>query len=160
MRDSNAVTRSPQRSSEMNIRNTRTRVAAHVTDPGGTILLEMRARSFVVLRAPDTFRIDCLRGGVWITQETRRDDLLLARGDHCRLQGTQRVFLNSFNGVLLALSHVGRRPAGATAKSLDFRLEVTQGAYALRGGCPTPRDAVSGGDRRRNGLPAASMDRE
>ena len=96
--------------------------------------LEMSEQSFAVLRAPRALLIRCLAGGVWITQEARRSDIVLTPGEHCQLAGAQKVFLNAFTGALLAISETAPE-AGPRPKPLDLRLEITKGAYALSGGC-------------------------
>lgn len=134
-------------------------MAAHLTDPEGAVWLEMGERSFGVIWASSGFCIRCVRGSVWITQEARRDDVVLERGDRCQAQGVQRVFLNSFKGALLAISETAPGPAGASrrrSKPLDLRLEITQGAYVLSGGRAEPRRIVRAGHRQRNHQPVVA----
>lgn len=100
------------------------------------VRLETGPQFFGVLSAPRVVRIRCLRGRVWITQEANRNDMVLDATKECRLAGSQRIFMNAWEGALLTISAQTPQAYGATTfrpRPMSLRLKITQGAYVLSG---------------------------
>ncbi len=98
-----------------------------------SVRLEMSPQSFGVLSAPGTVVVRCLKGWVWITQEANRNDTVLDPTQECRLAGSQKVYINAWDGALLAISDTLEfsGPLRFPFKRKNLCIEITQGAYAL-----------------------------
>ena len=134
------------------VRRTTNERATGTADPAAMMRLEMSAQSFMVLRPLRAIRIRCLRGGVWITQEANRNDIVLVPDDQCTVQGSQRVFLSSFDGARLSIADAVpllTDTAGVQSRAPALRLDVTRGEFTLSGGRAEARDVVPAGDDRR-----------
>lgn len=127
--------------------------ATKLVDPSTMVQLQLSAQSFVVIRSREQIRIRCLSGSVWITQEADRNDIILARGDQREVSGSQRVFLNSFNGGMLSIADAVPSPAGTTVRSQppELRFDITKGEFTLSGGRSGPRGMIPAEYYRRHG---------
>lgn len=107
------------------------KVALRLPAKDRTLRVALSHRGFGLLSASRPFVIHCISGGVWITQEATRNDIVLGAGERCRAAASQKVFLNALQGALLAIS---LDDAGARPRPVELRVEITRGAYALSGG--------------------------
>lgn len=99
------------------------------------VRLQMSRQSFAVLCAAGPVLIRCLTGWVWITQEANRNDTVLDANQECRFAGAQKVYLNAWDGALLAISEAldGSAASRFLCNSKNLRIEITRGTYALSG---------------------------
>lgn len=99
------------------------------------VRLEMSRQSFGVLSVPDPILVRCLKGWAWITQEANRHDTVLDANQECRLAGSQKVFINAWDGALLTIANArdDSGPVRFPSKWKNLRIEITRGTYALSG---------------------------
>lgn len=99
------------------------------------VRLQMSRQSFAVLCAAGPVLIRCLTGWVWITQEANRNDTVLDASQECRLAGAQKIYLNAWDGALLAISDAldGSAPPRFRRRAKNLRIKITRGTYTLSG---------------------------
>lgn len=104
-------------------------------DRAAAVRLQMSPQSFGVLSTPGPVLIRCLTGWVWITQEADRNDTVLDANQECRLAGAQKVYINAWDGALLAITKAldGSAAARFSCKWKNLRIEITRGTYVLSG---------------------------